>query len=312
MVKPRKKLSMINNIKLGTNYPLWGGHVSIAGSIELAFDRAESINTTAMQIFTKSNRQWNSKQLTEEDIEKFQKRWDSSTVKYINVHAAYLINLCSDKQETREKSFKALMEEAKRCKLLGIKDLVLHPGSSNADTKESLKMIGESILKTIEAYPEVRILIENMAGQGNSIGSSFENISEIIKFTGNENIGVCLDTCHAFAYGYNINNISEIIKKNLDLEMIKLIHLNDSSKDIGSKVDRHAHWDEGLIGLKNLNEIINNNYFINIPKILETPKSSDETEFIKDLELMGKLYKYKIDKNCPLSIYQLNTGLAGD
>ena len=291
---------MINKNK--KSWPLWGGHMSIADSIDLSFDRAESINTTAMQIFTKSNRQWRAKPLDKESIEKFKTRWKNSSVEYVNVHASYLINLASSNQELAHKSFLSLKEEVERCQSLGIKDLVLHPGS-NSDTTFGIQQIASYLKKVLEET-DTRILIENMAGQGGSIGGDFADLSKLLELTNHKNLGVCIDTCHAFAFGYELNNLKTNIKKYLGLENIKLFHLNGSLKKQGSRVDRHAHWWEGETKKTDLEIILNEENFLDIPKILETPKKNDAKEYIKDLEVLGKTYKYKIDKDCPLAIYQ--------
>ena len=298
---------IIENNKMISNeitFPLWGGHISIVENIVFAFDRAESINTTAMQIFTKSNRIWQGKDLSDEIIENFKNRSLNSSIKYINVHAGYLINLASDNDEIAEKSFFSLIEELKRCQLLGIKDLVLHPGSAkNKEFKKTLNQVSNFLNKALNETENVNILIENMAGQGNAICGDFEEIAELLNLTNNKKLAVCLDTCHAFAFGYSLEALKTNIKKNLDFNIIKLFHLNNSLKELGSKVDRHAHLENGAIEKEEFEYILNDSLFLDTPKILETPNDSEQ-EYRGDLKIMASYYKYKIAKNSPLHVYQ--------
>jgi deoxyribonuclease-4 len=284
--------------------PLWGAHISIAKSIEMALIRAENININAMQIFTKSNRQWQSKELKNESINLFLNAKKNSQIKYINAHAGYLINLASDNIETVDKSVKSLINEIEICEKLQINDLVLHPGSSkNDNSKETIKRTSLLIKQVLNETKRVTILIENMAGQGGSICASIEQLAELLDNINDKRIGVCIDTCHAFAFGYSVEKLDQRITEILGWEKIKLFHLNNSKKDQGSKVDRHEHLKLGKISETEISYILNESKFLDIPKILETP-NDEEDEYIQDLKFMGQIYNYKISKECPLHIYQ--------
>jgi deoxyribonuclease-4 len=286
------------------NSPLWGAHISIAKSMDLAFLRAENININSMQIFTKSNRQWQNKILSTEEINLFIEKKKNSQIKYINAHAGYLINLASDSPEIIQKSYTSLLNEMEICESLKITDLVLHPGSNkSSNTSETIKNIAKLIKKALSETSDVSILIENMAGQGSATCGSIEQIAELIEQINNKRVAICIDTCHAFAYGYFIEELDKKITEYVGWDKVKLFHLNNSKKDQGSKVDRHEHLKIGKISNENISFILNDNKYIDIPKILETP-NDDESEYIPDLKFMGKNYKYKINENCPLHVYQ--------
>ena len=286
------------------NSPLWGAHISIAKSMDLAFLRAENININSMQIFTKSNRQWQNKILSTEEINLFIEKKKNSQIKYINAHAGYLINLASDNPEIIQKSYTSLLNEMEICESLKITDLVLHPGSNkSSNTSETIKNIAKLIKKALSETSDVSILIENMAGQGSATCGSIEQIAELIEQINNKRVAICIDTCHAFAYGYSIEELDKKITEYVGWDKVKLFHLNNSKKDQGSKVDRHEHLKIGKISNENISFILNDNKYIDIPKILETP-NDDESEYIPDLKFMGKNYKYKINENCPLHVYQ--------
>ena len=286
------------------NSPLWGAHISIAKSMDLAFLRSENININSMQIFTKSNRQWQNKILSTEEINLFIEKKKNSQIKYINAHAGYLINLASDNPEIIQKSYTSLLNEMEICESLKITDLVLHPGSNkSSNTSETIKNIAKLIKKALSETSDVSILIENMAGQGSATCGSIEQIAELIEQINNKRVAICIDTCHAFAYGYSIEELDKKITEYVGWDKVKLFHLNNSKKDQGSKVDRHEHLKIGKISNENISFILNDNKYIDIPKILETP-NDDESEYIPDLKFMGKNYKYKINENCPLHVYQ--------
>lgn len=286
------------------NSPLWGAHISIAKSIDLAFSRAESININAMQIFTKSNRQWQSKELTNNDINQFLHAKKNSQIKYINAHAGYLINLASENMETVKKSKESLINEIAICKKLEISHLVLHPGSNKNQTQnEPIKNTAKLIKQVLEETDNVSILLENMAGQGGSICASIEQLADLIEKINNTRVGVCLDTCHAYAFGYSMVDLDKKITEYIGWEKIKLFHLNNSKKEQGTKVDRHEHLKLGKIRKEEIVYILNDTKFLKIPKILETP-NDDESEYIQDLKFMGQIYDYKINKECPLNVYQ--------
>jgi deoxyribonuclease-4 len=268
---------------------LLGAHLSIAGGFWKAIERAHQIGATCVQIFTKSNRQWRAKTITNEDAEKFLDAQKEFKVDTIVAHASYLINLASEKKDVQEKSIKALADEISRCQYLNIPYLVLHPGSNSSEVvSKSCQQIGKNINTAFEITPpqKTMILLETMAGQGSTIGKRFEDLAEIIKsVSSKKNIGVCIDTCHIFAAGYEFDNKKNYEKlwKTFDeiigLEKIKVIHINDSKKDFASCIDRHEHISKGKIKTDSFKLLMNDKKFKYIAKIIETPKSSDDLKY---------------------------------
>ncbi|MCX5925533.1 MAG: deoxyribonuclease IV [Candidatus Dependentiae bacterium] len=266
---------------------LLGAHMSISGGFEKAIQRGESIGCTAIQIFTKSNRQWHAQKITNEQALLFKQTMTSSTIKIVIAHATYLINLGSPQKSVAEKSVLALVQELARCDQLDIPYLVLHPGS-HLESGESIciKQIIENIDSALEqAQSNTMLLLETMAGQGTSVCYRFEDIATIINSSKNPTkIGVCFDTCHVFAAGYDFRDPETYKAMWLQFdaivgyEKLKVIHLNDSKKDLGMHVDRHENIGKGKIGLNAFRLIINDKNLASVPKILETPKTTLEDD----------------------------------
>ncbi len=283
------------------NQYLAGAHVSIAGGFYKAIEEGTEIGCTAIQIFTKSNRQWNARSITDDDAQQFITAQKNSAIKVVVAHASYLINLGSATPDVQKKSFAALVDEIKRCDKLQIPYLVLHPGTAEAGTIEAtLQSTGNYINQALEATSNcsTTVLIETMAGQGKSIGSSFEELAAILAaINDKKRIGVCFDTCHAFAAGYDFTtpeSYKETFKKfdaTIGLKYIKICHLNDSKKEIGLHVDRHENIGQGAIKLPAFEMIMNDARFENVPKILETPKSDDLENDKKNLATLIGLIK---------------------
>jgi deoxyribonuclease-4 len=263
-----------------------GAHISIARGFWQAIIRADQIGATCLQIFTKSNRQWAAKKITNEDVEKFLKIQKNLKIDLVIAHASYLINLASEKKDVQKKSIKALADEIARCQMLGIKYLVLHPGSNSSENKSEIcRQVAQNInevFKLCEPH-QTMVLLETMAGQGSTIGKSFENLGQIISLVDRKkNIGVCVDTCHIFAAGYKFDDKASYKKlwqefdKVIGLEKIKVIHINDSKKDFGSCVDRHENIGKGKIKSEAFKMLMNDKKFENIAKIIETPKSTED------------------------------------
>lgn len=280
---------------------LLGAHVSAAQGLEKSIDRAESINANCMQIFTKSNRQWQAKELSSEQISTFISRKNSSSIQVIVVHAAYLINLGSKNDETVQKSIKALAVELYRCEALQIPYLVLHPGSTRFDDNEtsSLKFIAHNIQKALELSKttNVQLLVETMAGQGSNLGYTFEQLATIISnIQDKERIGVCLDTCHTFVAGYEFHTqkkyeqLWQKFDKTIGMQRLKAIHVNDSKKEHNSRVDRHEHIGEGKIPEKAFELLMKDPKLISVPKILETPKN-DNSDDIRNMNRLKSFIK---------------------
>jgi len=276
---------------------LIGAHMSIAGGLYQAIERGQSIGCTTIQIFTKSNRQWRAKELTPHDIMSFKKSVNNSNIAPIVAHATYLINIGSPSAEVQQKSIEALIIELQRCQDLAIPYLVLHPGSSlDASPEECLEHIANNLNIVFERMPgNTQILLETMAGQGSAVCYTFEHIAQIIQQSYyKERLGVCLDTCHVFAAGYDLRTSAtyEALWKKFNatigLNFLKVIHVNDSKKDIGSHVDRHANIGEGAIGIEAFRLLMNDSRFFTIPKIIETPKDSLE-EDLRNLIMLRSL-----------------------
>ena len=260
---------------------------------------ANSIGAKAFGMFLKNQRRWESKPYNEEDIENFKSallefQYDP---KYILPHDSYLINLGSPEKEKREKSLKSFIDEIKRCEQLGLLYLNAHPGSHlrEISEKECMDYIAESINIAIDESEYLIIVLENTAGQGSNIGYSFEQLAYIIdKIKNKKRIGVCLDTCHMFAAGYDIrdektyNETMEKFDKIIGFKYLKGVHLNDSMSKLGSKKDRHNSIGKGLLGEEFFKLIMNDNRFDEIPIILET---IDETIWNDEIEYLYGLVK---------------------
>jgi len=280
---------------------LLGAHTSINGGVSTAVDLAEKLGFTAMQIFTKNNNRWYSKELSENEIEKFRMRLESSKIKFVVAHDSYLINLCSKELEMLNKSRDSFLDELKRCELLGIPHLNFHPGAHlGLGEEKGIKIIAESLNiahANTKGY-KVSSMIEATAGQGSSLGYKFEHLQKIIEFVDDKSrMTVCIDTAHIFAAGYDIRNVSNYNKvidefdNIVGLEKLKCMHMNDSKKPLGSKVDRHEHIGKGFIGLEGFANIMNDNRIMHIPKILETPKGKEQLEDLVNLKILKSLIK---------------------
>lgn len=269
-----------------------GAHVSISGGVFNAPLNAEEIGAKAFALFTKNQRQWSAKPLTEEAITKFKENLKKVGIspEHILPHDSYLINLGNPEEEKRRKSIEAFVDEVNRCYQLGLKYLNFHPGSHlrKVSEKECLKIIADSINEILERTKDVILVLENTAGQGSNVGYRFEHLAEIIDMVKDKSrIGVCLDTCHMFAAGYDIRTERSYEKtmKEFDevvgFKYLKGMHLNDAKSQLGSRVDRHHSIGKGNIGLDAFRFIMNDKRLNNIPLILETIDPSIWAEEIK-------------------------------
>jgi len=278
---------------------LLGAHTSTSGGVSTAITRAESLGFSAIQIFTKNNNRWFAKPLDPQEIDIFKSSLEKSNIEFIVSHDSYLINLCASKPELLEKSRKAFINELERCELLSIPYLNFHPGShTGRGEDDGLKVIAESLNIAHENTNgfKVNSMLELTAGQGTALGYKFEHIAKIIELVEKkERMSVCIDTAHIFAAGYDFRTISTYEKtindfdKVIGLEKLKCFHLNDSKKELGSKVDRHEHIGNGYIGLDGFRNIMNDERLISIPKILETPKGKEQLEDLENLEVLRSL-----------------------
>lgn len=264
------------------NKPLLGAHMSIAGGIEKSLLRGHDLGCNTIQIFTKSSRGWRDKHLKESEIMAFHEAKKKTGIDPVISHCSYLINLASPDRKLYEKSIDSMFNEMERCESLGIAYLVVHPGSHKESGELSgIEKIAEAIniLHRRTAGFRIKILLETTAGQGTNLGYRFEQIASIIeKMEEKSRIGLCLDTCHVFAAGYELRTkdgyrkIFQDIEEIMGMERLMAIHLNDSQNDCGSRVDRHEHIGKGMIGKEPFRWIMNDERFKNIPKIIETPK----------------------------------------
>ncbi len=276
-----------------------GGHMSITGGLHRAFERGYNLSCDTIQIFTKNANQWKGKELTQTDIQRFKTARDKTRIKPVIAHNSYLINLASPYREIQEKSIFAMEDEVTRASMLEIPYLVIHPGSHMGKGEdEGLKRIASALNRIISrtSKTKVRILLETTAGQGSSIGNRFEHLSELLNMTENKDrIGICLDTCHIFAAGYDIRTRQSYKKTKNEFDKIVginnlfVIHLNDSKKELGSRIDRHEHIGKGHIGIEAFSYIVTDPDLCHIPGIIETPKEKDTNGKNMDIVNIRKL-----------------------
>ena len=265
---------------------LIGPHISIAGGLHEALLAGKEIGATTIQIFTANQRTWHTKNVSEEEADLFRKTLAETGLSHIMSHDSYLINLGSPRRDVYEKSLAAFRKEIERCLLLGISYLNFHPGASlDSPAEKALEKVVEGLLSMADCFEgptELQLLIESMAGQGSVLGASFEQLSYIVdRVKGTLPIGVCMDTCHTFAAGYDIRTkeaLDETLKEfdaAVGLRHLKALHLNDSVFELGSRKDRHALIGEGLIGKGGFSAIMKQPHLLPLPKYLETPGGLD-------------------------------------
>jgi deoxyribonuclease-4 len=259
--------------------------MSIAGGLDRAPLRGEQVGCDTIQIFTKSNRQWRAKRLDDREVEAFKANLAATGIRPVVAHDCYLVNLAAPRQAVWKRSVGAFREELERAERLGIPYLVTHPGShAGAGEAEGIRRVAEALNLLHAALPGFRVqtLLETTAGQGSSLGYRFEQLAAILaRVEAANRVGICLDTCHVFAAGYDIRT-PETYRKTLEefaaclgLERMRAIHLNDSRGDLGSRVDRHEHIGEGQLGLASFRHLVNDPRLRHVPMILETPKDDD-------------------------------------
>ena len=262
--------------------PRLGAHMSIAGGLPRAVDRAKASRCEALQIFTKSVGQWRARVLPPEEIALFRKRVDDTGIGPVVAHNSYLINLAAAAPSLRAQSIAALGEELDRAESLGLDGLVMHPGSYTSGSEdEGLRFIADAIVALLAERPraKTRVLLEHTAGQGTNLGHRFEHLAAILERAGGSpRIGVCLDTCHLLTAGYDLctqagyDDTFREFDRIVGLDRIKVFHLNDSKKPCGSRVDRHEHIGKGCLGLEPFRRLLNDPRFASLPMLLETPK----------------------------------------
>jgi deoxyribonuclease-4 len=269
---------------------LLGAHMSIAGGIDKSVDRAAEFGMNTLQIFSHNVRSWETRDLTDEEIEKFKRKRRELGVDYAVVHTSYLLNLASPKDDLWGKSKKGLIEEIRRADLLGIPAINTHIGAHTGSGLETgIARLVEALrdVQSTEVFEnsEVKVLLENTAGSGTKLGSDFGELGKVLEeLDSPDRYGVCVDTCHGFAAGYDFSSESglketlEEFEREVGLDQLKLIHLNDSVGDRGSHKDRHAHIGRGKIGDEGFAAVVNNPALRDLPFVLETPKEELEGE----------------------------------
>ncbi len=288
--------------------PLLGAHESVSGGLHRAFEHIGKVGGESLQIFTRNQRQWNAPPLSDDEIRLFQDNWEQSGNMPVASHASYLINLGSSKEDQSAKSVTSFTGELKRCDRLGIEQVVIHPGSHGGDGVEAGL---ENVVRHLDMVfinagrdSRVRVLLETTAGQGKGLGSRFEEIAWVISNSEfSDRLGVCVDTCHIFAAGYDIRTpekyeetMSEF-DRTIGLERIGFFHLNDSKKELGSRVDRHEHIGKGKLGLNGFRHLLNDPRFDNHPMTLETPKGKELAEDMENLRILRSLIQGEIFSN---------------
>lgn len=276
-----------------------GAHMSAAGGVDLAITRAAALQMHSCQLFTKNANQWAAKPLDPAVVERFHLQRDTAGVANLVAHDSYLINIASPDPANWEKSRNALLIELERCDLLGVPYLVSHPGAHmNTDLDEAIGRVSDAINRINDERPDgaTTLLIETTAGQGTTLGRSFEEIAAIIdKVEDKSRIGVCFDTCHVFVAGYDLrdeesyNATIKAFDDVVGLEMLKVLHLNDAKKGLGSRVDRHTHIGEGELGLESFRFFMNDPRFEGTPGVLETPKGDNDEEDARNMATLRGL-----------------------
>ena len=276
-----------------------GAHVSAGGGVENAPLNAKAIGAKAFALFTKNQRQWKAKPLTNDSIEKFRKNCEANGYlpEHVLPHDSYLINLGHPEKEGLEKSRDAFLDEMQRCEQLGLKLLNFHPGSHLKKIEEDacLKRIAESINIALDKTKAVSAIIENTAGQGTNMGFRFEHLAAIIdNVDDKDRVGVCLDTCHTFTAGYDLRTkkafkaTMDEFEKLVGFKYLSAMHLNDSKPDLGARVDRHQSIGKGKLGVDPFRFIMNDKRFDEIPMVLET---IDDTIWAEEIKLLYSLEK---------------------
>lgn len=295
----RGGITVLTSKSLADRMPFLGAHVSIAGGVSLAPERGLGLGCEAIQIFSKNQRQWAAKPYSELEVKAFRDNYRRSKLKGVLVHDTYLINLGARDNSMWTKSRDALADEVQRCGQLGIPLINIHPGAHmGAGPEDGAQRIADALRHVLDQTEAtgVSVLLEFMAGQGSTMGSTPQEIALIREKAGDDaRVGVCLDTCHLYGAGYDITS-PDAYAKTMDaldagfgLKHVKAFHLNDSAKPLGSKVDRHANIGLGLMGTKGFAPLMNDRRWAHTPMVLETPEA--EAGYQRDLQRLRGLIK---------------------
>jgi len=289
-----------SNIRSRGNDPslLLGAHVSIAGGTHEAPARASAIGATAMQIFTKMAQRWAERACADEECRAFRNALAESGVRVTVAHDSYLINLASPDAALRRRSIESFIAELQRCEALGLQCLVSHPGNYIDDRASGIQRNADAITEALERVPGRTVLcMELTSGSGTALGSTFEELASLIDAVGQGvrgRMGVCVDTCHAFSAGYDLLEDYESVWRNfgdlVGIDRLRVLHLNDSKTPFGSHRDRHELIGEGSLGAAPFRAIMSDDRFVNIPKLIETPKLDNATK--TDSRMLARLRRY--------------------
>lgn len=278
-----------------------GAHVSSAGGVQNAPHRAGLLNATVLQLFTKMASRWAEPEISEETAAAFRAECNVHNIRFTAAHDSYLINLATSDDVLFQRSCDSFTKELQRCVTLGIDYVVTHPGNATGgDVPSALARNADAVAAALERVPGAKVLYEVTAGSGTALGSKFEEIAQLLERTGlRERTGVCVDTCHLWAAGYDIANSYDDVMRRFDeivgLDRIKLFHLNDSVGGLASKRDRHAHIGKGALGDEPFRRIVNDPRFKDVPKVIETPKDDDVVA--ADRRNIAKLRGYRAKKS---------------
>jgi len=280
----------------------FGAHMSTAGGVRKALQRGTSIGCEIVQIFVKNNMQWFGRPCSPQDLDVYAHEVAAAKLSSIFGHTGYLINLAAPSCANRDKSIQSLLQEISLATDLRLPFLVMHPGAHlGTGEKEGLRQIVQALNQVFQATKSspVRIALENTAGQGSCLGCELKHLAAIYdRVKHPERLGICLDTCHLFAAGYDIrtpngwNAVMKEVDSLIGLDEVLALHLNDSKTDLGSRVDRHAHIGQGKIGQAAFRHIVNDPRLRNLPGCLETPKSPDLHEDLENLAVLRSLVKH--------------------
>lgn len=275
---------------------LLGAHISTQGGLHTVFERAAAIKATALAMFAKNSNQWKGKTLTDEAIAEFN---EARNVGPIVTHASYLINLATTNPEFHAKSIAGMIDELDRAERLGIHAVVLHPGAHlGAGVDAGVDQIARSLDQVHAAIPNHRVvtLLETAAGQGSCLGCTYEELGQVISLVDDKRrVGICIDTCHVFAAGYDIRTrqgyerMIEEVEEHVGVDNVGAFHINDSKRELGSRVDRHQHIGKGELGLDAFSFVLNDPRFARIPKMIETPKTVETKSDRANLKVLRGL-----------------------
>lgn len=283
---------------------LIGAHVSSAGGLDKAVERAEALGCESMQIFNQSPRMWRPSHYGQDEYTAFRERIARSSVRSVVIHAVYLINCASRDREIRKKSIAALTQALRAGAGIGAAGVVLHPGSTGGENlSESMERLAKALVRSLAASEECPVLLENTAGAGGTIGRNFDELARLVELLAkvdgelSDRVGVCLDSCHLFASGIDITTVDAMAKtidsfdESVGLERLKCLHLNDSKAPFGSNRDRHENLGDGEIGHKGLVAFLSDSRLSGLPVILEVPGPMKKGPDVGQIEIAKRLLK---------------------